>query len=51
MFESIRYSDYLGCAIYNDGSNTGYELVINFSHNSVYYANSYIQYPCEHNLY
>ena len=51
MFESIRYSEYLGVAIYNDGSDSSYELTIDFKDNSVCYANQYVQYPIEHKLY
>lgn len=48
MFEAIRYSAYLGVAIYNDNPDCGIELVIDFNNGSVYYANQYIQYPPEH---
>lgn len=49
MFESIRYSEYLGVAIYNDGSS--YETVIDFSNGSIYQANQYVQYAPEHYIF
>ena len=51
MFDSIRYDAYQDVAIYNDGSDGGFELTINFRTGQVYYANAFVQYPSEHDLF